>query len=482
MIYLTSYLNRSLFLLLSALILSSCVGKPGFQPLVIDALELERYGPPTEKYGGINWLARTRGGQGELEYLLESQIQGIATTEQTSQISQGQWRAAKPGDYRFRVGAKDTAGKKAFSQWSKPFSFSPAVKKGSLCAVLPVENLSDSPVPLDEINNELINVLAEQGFHLVDRGQLDNYMQKARMRYVGGINEDIAQSLRKELGVEAVFITALETWTGNKQARVSLISRLVITSKQPEIVWMDSIGLTADDEIGLLGIGRVDTPQGLLVRGLDQLMVSLNRYLDGTTPLLVHAGGRKGLRLVNEWSANVDGSPSREKKRFQPHLMHRASDFDPSRKHRVAVVPFLNINTRKHAEIITTLYTVKELQRYYNVQVFEPGLIRDRLLRYRMIMQSGPSLAASDVLADEGILGADLIVSGKVFDYQDRSGESKVDFSLQVFDGPARRVVWTSRSFTSGNENVYFFDRGRIRSAHDLSGRMMRSVIRGLEE
>lgn len=482
MIYLTSYLNRSLLLLLAALIVSGCVGKSDFQPLVIEALKLERYGPTTEKYGGVNWHATTRGGQGEVEYLLESQIQGIVTTEQRGQVSQGQWTAGKPGNYRFRLSGEDKAGQKAVSHWSKPFSFSPALKKGSLCAVLPVENLSDSPVPLDEINNMLYSALADQGFHLVDRGQLDNFMQTARMRYVGGINEDIAQSLRKKLGVEAVFITALETWAENKQARVSLISRLVITSKQPEIVWMDSIGLTADDEVGLLGIGRIDTPQGLLERGLDQLMVSLGRYLAGTAPLLVHAGDRKGLRLVNEWSANVDGSPSREKKRFQPHLMYRASDFDPSRKHRVAVVPFLNINTRKHAEIIATLHTVKELQRYYNVQVFEPGLIRDRLLRYRMIMQSGPSLAASDVLADEGILGADLIVSGKVFDYQDRSGESKVDFSLQVFDGPARRVVWTSRSFASGNDNVYFFDRGRIRSAHDLSGRMMRSAIRGLEE
>lgn len=482
MIYLTSYLNRSLFLFLAALIVSGCVGKSDFQPLVIEALELERYGPPAEKYGGINWQARTRGGQGELEYLLESQIQGIVITEQTSQISQGQWKAAKPGDYRFRVRAKDNFGQEAVTKWSQTFSFSPALGKGSLCAVLPIENLSDSPVPLDEINNKLFSILSDHGYHLVDRDQLDRFMQAVRMRYVGGINEDIAQSLRKELGVEAVFITALETWTEKKQARVSVVSRLVITSQQPEIVWMDSVGLTAEDEVGLLGLGRIGAPQQLLERGLDKLMVSLDRYLDGAAPLLIHAGNRQGLRLVNEWSANVDGSPSRGEKRFQPQLRYRASGFDPSRKYRIAVVPFLNINARKHAETITSLHTVRELQRYYNVHVLEPGLVRDRLLRYRMIMQSGPSLAASDVLADEGILGADLIVSGKIFDYQDRSGESKVDFSLQVFDGPGRRVIWTSRSYSSGNDNVYFFDRGRIRSAHDLLVRMMRSVIRGFEE
>ena len=108
--------------------------------------------------------------------------------------------------------------------------------------------------------------------------------------------------------------------------------------------------------------------------------------------------------------------------------------------------------------------------------------MRETLLRYRMIMQTGPSMASSDVLQDKDILGADLIVSGKVFDYQGEFGESKVDFSVQVFDGLKREVVWASRSYATGYQGVYFFDWGSVPSAHGLASRMTQAVVGLLTE
>ena len=99
-----------------------------------------------------------------------------------------------------------------------------------------------------------------------------------------------------------------------------------------------------------------------------------------------------------------------------------------------------------------------------------------------MIMQAGPSLAASDILTSERILDADLIVSGKVFDYQGAIGESKADFSIQIFDGVKREIIWASRSYVTGNQGVYFFDWGRVNSAHDLLSKMTEETIRLLEE
>jgi hypothetical protein len=97
-------------------------------------------------------------------------------------------------------------------------------------------------------------------------------------------------------------------------------------------------------------------------------------------------------------------------------------------------------------------------------------------------MQSGPSLAASDVLTNAEILGADIIVSGRAFDYQGDIGESKVDFSMLAFDGSKREVLWASRSYAVGNSGVYFFDWGKILTAHGLTSRMTQSVVNLLEE
>ncbi len=84
-------------------------------------------------------------------------------------------------------------------------------------------------------------------------------------------------------------------------------------------------------------------------------------------------------------------------------------------------------------------------------------MIRDILLRYRLIMQAGPSLAVSDILADQRIFGADLILSGKVFDFQDATGESRIDFSTQIFDGGRREVVWDFPAATQEEGRVSFF-------------------------
>ncbi len=69
----------------------------------------------------------------------------------------------------------------------------------------------------------------------------------------------------------------------------------------------------------------------------------------------------------------------------------------------------------------------------------EPGLVREQLLKYRLIMQAGPSLAISDVLAGRHALAADLILSGYVFDYQDQSENPKIDFATPAVFRPGTK-------------------------------------------
>jgi hypothetical protein len=124
-----------------------------------------------------------------------------------------------------------------------------------------------------------------------------------------------------------------------------------------------------------------------------------------------------------------------------------------------------------------TLHLVNQLLRSRMFALTEPGLVREQLLKYRIIMAEGPSLADTDIIASQSSLDVDLILSGTVFDYQDGWGVPNVDFSVKIIEKTSREVVWASRSYNSGDEAVFFFDWGRVHTAHDLAVEMARGTL-----
>jgi hypothetical protein len=486
MIYLTSCLNKRLRAIVHAMLLAAlltgCTGRPsGLLPLRIDAVAITAEGNVARRDAlQVNCLSS--GGQGELSYDFRIEKNGVESRVQRGRSPELHWIPKEPGDYRLRVMAEDAAGTFAESGWSNNYRFEPPLSANARYAVLPVENLSDSKAPLQEIHARLVATLAESGLQILNADILEGFMQKHRIRHVGGLNSANSRQLRDELKVDGVVISALETWHAEVPPRVSLITRVVTTGRDPEIIWMDSVGLAGDAAPGLLGLGRVNDVRQLLNTGLKRLADSFQNCLAGRSPGYRHGLDGQGPRLLNGETKTADEALGPLKNGHWPKYTFRSPSFDPSRQYRVAVVPFLNVNARKHAGTIVSLHLVKQLNRYENLRIVEPGQVRDILLRYRMIMRTGPSLAAADVLADARILGAQLIISGKVFDYQDAIGESKVDFSMQAFEGDQRQVIWTSHSYARGNDGVYFFDRGRIPTAHGLAGPMAEAAIQLLQE
>jgi hypothetical protein len=484
MIFSINFLNKSLCILLAAAMsLAACAGvEPGPSPLTIVSLEISRQGSPLARRGALHWTVTTSGGQGFVAYKVLAQQAGIERLLYSDASATGSWTPKDPGSYRIKVIASDEAGTVADSGWSDEYSYAPLFNRDSLYALLPLHNLSDTNAPLQEIQSVLRTRLVSRGFQLLDHSLLKDFMAKYRMRHTGGVSRHLSQKMQEELGVDGVFITSLETWQEAIPHRVSLITRVVSTGSQPEVVWIDSVGLTSVDNPGLLGLGIVKNHKLLLSNALEKLLDSYQSYLAGLSPEYIHTAEQLQPLMMNAESATASGVITANKPRHQPQFSYRASTFDPIKPYSVAVIPFLNINTRKQAGEIVALHVVKQLHRYANLRVFEPGQVRQTLLRYRMIMQSGPSLAASDILTSERILDADLIVSGKVFDYQGAIGESKADFSTQIFDGVNREIIWASRSYATGNQGVYFFDWGRVYSAHDLLSKMTEEVVKLLEE
>lgn len=330
-----------------------------------------------------------------------------------------------------------------------------ALKGRSLkVAVFPIENMSMSPSPLKEMRESIIKKLEEAGLAVIDEKSLQDFMAEHRVRYVGGIDEETAKAFKKEIGVDAVLITELELYNVTTPPRISMVSRLVSTGPSPRILWMDGTGLSGDDSPGFLELGLIESPAVLRENALQTLVNSLAATLSGREKPL--------------------GSFS---KRFRPKVSFRSPVLSPSEKYAVAVLPFYNRSQRRYAGDMMQLMFMDYLTKFKNLDVKDIGLIRQKLLQYRVIMEQGLSLTNADVIFNT--LNVDLIVAGYVFDYADYQGSlgvPRVDFSALIFDRKSKEIVWSSNSYNEGNDGVFFFDSGKINTAFSLSSEMARAV------
>ena len=123
------------------------------------------------------------------------------------------------------------------------------------------------------------------------------------------------------------------------------------------------------------------------------------------------------------------------------------------------------------------LQFVRALHGLQNFEVIEPGLVREAFLNLRIIMDEGVSL--EDAQALFAVSGADLVLGGEVLDYQDYEGPvgtAKVNFSVQLIERENRMVVWSSESYNQGDDGVFFFDLGKVNTAHAMAIRMAESI------
>ena len=335
-------------------------------------------------------------------------------------------------------------------------------RKSFTVAVLPVHNLSAAPIPSDTIKKSLIDNLVQRGLQVVAEKTLRQFIFKHRIRHVGGITRETAAALRQETGVDGVLITSVGLYNETTPPKIAIFSRLVSTEPAPTILWMDSVGSAGNDTLGLFELDLIEDPRLLLLNALDYLAISLVDALE-----------------TREESLNVHAA--REK--FQPKFIYRSPLLDPKKKHTVAVVPFLNRGERKHAGEILALHFINRLAKTTNFTVIEPGIVRHTLLRTRIIMEDGVSLA--DARAVFARANADLVLGGKVFDYQDfpgETGKTRVDFSATLIDRTSLEVIWACKSDNAGDEGVWFFGLGQVNTAHALAAEMVALAVASFRE
>ncbi len=325
--------------------------------------------------------------------------------------------------------------------------------------VLPVQNLSRTDAPLRDIRRLFEERLSKLGLKVVPESVVEQVMARHRMRDVGGLDAEMSRAFGKEAGAGAVLITDLELYDPSYPPKLALTVRLVAAgSDEPEILWMDSAGLSGNDKPGLLSLGIVRNPRALLEKAAARLTDSLSDALSG------------------RWS-KAPGVVMAD--RFRPDRYYKSPLLDPSRRYTVVVAPFYNLSHRSEAGNIMMLHFVEQLCRHRkHFRVIEPGLIRHEFLNERIIMNDGISFANADALFSQ--LRADLIVTGKVLDYQDykgAQGNPSVNFDTIAIENKSHEVIFSSADSATGNKGVYFFDRGSISTAHAMASAMARSVV-----
>ena len=323
-------------------------------------------------------------------------------------------------------------------------------------AVFPVENLSGKVAPLAETRTLLRGSLISHGIDVVDDETLERVVTRHRVRYTAGVEKGIAKALREEAGAEAILIPTLELYDEASPPKIAMFCRLVSTGDEPAVFWIDGTGMAGDDAPGILGLGLIEDPRALLANAVESLVGSLSRY---------------GVAI---------GDGPKEKsgaQKFRPKVVYRSEVVDPGKKYSIAVVPFFNRTDRKYAGEIIALHMIRNLMAFENFQVVEPGIVRQELLRFRIIMSDGVSLPETETILNA--VNADLVLNGEVLDYQDYRGsfgKPKVDFSVLFIERKTRKVVYSSYSHNEGDDGVFFFDLGRVNTAHAMASQMARAI------
>jgi hypothetical protein len=97
----------------------------------------------------------------------------------------------------------------------------------------------------------------------------------------------------------------------------------------------------------------------------------------------------------------------------------------------------------------------------------------------RVIMSEGVSSADIDLITSK--IDADLILAGKVMDYQDDIAlysKPKVAFSVMLMDRSSKKIIWASRSSNKGDDAVTLFDWGSVNSANEMVSEMVRVLTK----
>jgi hypothetical protein len=332
----------------------------------------------------------------------------------------------------------------------------PAEPPSVRLALFPAENLTGRVQGVKDLSAAVERALAAAGVEVVTGDAVQQFLFRHRIRYTAGIGGSNAAAAKEELGVDGIILTAILQYENGAPPRLAVIMRIVTAEEVPRIEWMGRAAMSGDDRPGFLSLGLVETMPELQRLALEKLTRSLTAFL----------AGRPGRSAACDPGVGL-------------HWAHRSRDLDGRQGAAVVVLPFANRTSRRGAGEVVALELVSQLAAVPGVDVIEPGMLREEILSFRMVMPEGPSL--DDVFAIHASVPADLIVTGEVLDFvESQTGTPRLGFAVTILDAHSRKVVWRSNSSASGTDRMHVFGLGRVSTASELACLVSRGVVAGL--
>ena len=326
--------------------------------------------------------------------------------------------------------------------------------------LLPVVNLSGTSIPLREVQEAVERSLRARGIPLVDGALVEQFLARHRLRYTGGVDREEARAAGEELGAKGLLVTTVELYQPGNPPKAGISMRLVSADETAQVRWIDAAARAGDDSPGLFELGVVHEYVALQEDVLARLSASLALSLAGKGPHAVSCPGGG---------------------RFEPKELFRSPRLDAAQTRSVAVLPFANETARRNAGDLLALQFVRQLEASGRFRAVEPGVLRDELLRFRVVSEGGISLDNARVILE--LVQADLVVAGIVREYEDPAGAGaapRLQFTVLLLDRANNEVLWESTSYSQGDDGVFFFDAGLIGTTPDLACHMVRSAVESL--
>jgi hypothetical protein len=440
--------------------------------LLVSSLSPDKAAPQAAGMDTIRWKVETSGGVGAPAFEFRLHDGKEEKTVQSGPSATWEWSPRTVGTYRVKVVARDSIGNLVESGWSPGYEIGFPVDERSLIAVMPIENLAGAAAPLKELKNSLRASLTARGLRLLDEDSLESFMERHRVRYAGGLTRGLGEALRGETGAKAVLFLSLDLYDEADPPKIAFTARLVSAGGKTAVLWVDDVEMSGNDAPGILGLGRIRDARGLWGKARGRIANSLTGYLAGRRS----RDGRAGTA--------DPGSRGGRSGKYRPKEFFRAAPAAAPGKDslRIAVLPFLNDSARRNAGEIMVLHFLRRLSEREDVEVIDPGEVRQALLMSRTVMAGGLSLPQGELL--RALLDVDLVLTGIVVDYVDYGGPSgnpSVNFSVRVLDTRTKRMTWTSISYNRGDDRVFFFNLGKVNTAHAVASAMARAVVEMME-
>ena len=158
----------------------------------------------------MRWKVNATGGVEEREFSFLLSDGSGERAEQKGLSPAWDWSPRDPGIYRVKVVVRDAIGNIVDSGWSPEYRIELTAGLNSLIAVMPVENLTGMPVPVQAVRRSLVQDLKRKGLNILGEDVLEKFLERHRIRYTGGLNRDLGEALREETGTNAVLFPTLE--------------------------------------------------------------------------------------------------------------------------------------------------------------------------------------------------------------------------------------------------------------------------------